>query len=122
MCDLKLKHLSRRDVEKLPATNDDSAALKLYLLAEISRTEKDRAGHDAIIAQMVQKYPQSRWLEEALYSGGNMYLLTHDATQAIYHYKLLVEQFPEQHLCAFGALAGGVDELPAAELHLKRRG
>jgi soluble lytic murein transglycosylase len=94
VCDLKLKHLSRRDVDRLPATNDDTAALKLYLYAEISRTEKDRPGHDADIALMVDKYPRSRWLEEALYSGGNMYLLTHDSTQAIYHYKLLVERFP----------------------------
>jgi soluble lytic murein transglycosylase len=93
-CDLKLKRLSRRDAEKLPATNDDSAALKLYLLAEISRTEKDRVRHDALIREMVEKYPQSRWLEEALYSGGNMYLLTHDTDQAIYHYGLLVDRFP----------------------------
>ena len=93
-CDLKLKHLSRRDAEKLPATNDDTAALKLYLLAEISRTEKDRVQHDALIAQMVEKYPRSRWLEEALYSGGNMYLLTHDTEQSLYHYRLLVERFP----------------------------
>jgi soluble lytic murein transglycosylase len=94
VCDLKLKQLSRRDVDKLPATNDDTAALKLYLYAEISRTEKDRAGHDADIAQMVDRFPHSRWLEEALYSGGNMYLLTHDYQQAIYHYKLLAERFP----------------------------
>ncbi len=94
VCDLKLKRLSRKDAEKLPATSDDTAALKLYLLAEISRTEKDRAQHDALIAQMVDRYPGSRWLEEALYSGGNMYLLTHDTDQAIYHYKLLVERFP----------------------------
>ena len=94
VCDLKLKHLGRKEAESLPATNDDSAALKLYLLAEISRTEKDRTGHDALIAQMIQRYPQSRWTEEALYSGGNMYLLTHDSEQAIYHYKLLVEHFP----------------------------
>ena len=94
VCDLKLKHLSRHDVDKLPVTNDDSAALKLYLYAEISRTEKDRAGHDSTISEMVSKYPGSRWTEEALYSGGNMYLLTHDATQAIYHYGLLVERFP----------------------------
>ena len=93
-CDLKLKHLSRRDAEELPATSDDSAALKLYLLAEISRTEKDRVQHQQIIAQMVQAFPQSRWLEEALYSGGNMYLLTHDMPEAIYHYQLLVERFP----------------------------
>jgi soluble lytic murein transglycosylase len=94
VCALRLKHLSRKDVDKLPATNDDTAALKLYLYAEISRSEKDRTGHDALIAQMVDKYPQSRWTEEALYSGGNMYLLTHDMQQAIYHYKLLVEHFP----------------------------
>ena len=94
VCDLKLKHLSRKDAEKLPSTNDDTAALKMYLLAEISRTEKDRAGHDAIISQMVDRFPKSRWLEEALYSGGNMYLLTHDSTQALFHYKLLVEHFP----------------------------
>jgi soluble lytic murein transglycosylase len=43
---------------------------------------------------MLNKYPQSRWLEEALYSGGNMYLLTHDTQQAIYHYQLLVDHFP----------------------------
>ena len=95
VCELRLKHLSRRDVDHLQATNEDTAALKLYLLAEISRTEKDRSAHDAIIAQMLQQSPHSRWFEEALYSGGNMYLLTHDAPQAIYHYKLLVEHFPQ---------------------------
>ena len=94
VCDLKLKRLSKRDLDRLPQTSDDTAALKLFLYAENSRTEKDRTGHDGYIAQMVDKYPQSRWLEEALYSGGNMYLLTHDAQQAIYHYKLLVERFP----------------------------
>jgi len=95
VCDLKLKHLSRRDIEKLPDTADDSAALKLYMLAEISRTEKKETEHDAIIEQMVKRFPESRWLEEALYSGGNMYLIKRDPKQAIYHYKLLVDLFPK---------------------------
>jgi soluble lytic murein transglycosylase len=94
VCDFKLKHLSRRDIEKLPETNDDTAALKLYMLAELSRNENDSAGHDALIAQMLQRFPNSRWLEEALYSGGNMYLLKHNANQAIYHYATLVKMFP----------------------------
>jgi soluble lytic murein transglycosylase len=81
-------------VERLPQTSDDSAALKLYMLAELSRSEDDRAGHDAVIAEMVQRFPNSRWLEEALYSGGNMYLLKHDAQQAINQYTLLVKMFP----------------------------
>ena len=94
VCDFKLKQLTRRDVEKLPDTSDDTAAAKQYMLAELSRNEDDRAGHDAVIAQMLQRFPTSRWLEEALYSGGNMYLLKHDAAQAIYHYSLLVKIFP----------------------------
>ncbi|HMH15200.1 MAG TPA: transglycosylase SLT domain-containing protein [Edaphobacter sp.] len=94
VCDMKMKRISRKDVEKLPDTFDDSAALKLYMLAEISRNENDQAGHDALIDQMVKRFPKSRWLEEALYSGGNMYLLKHDAQQATYHYSLLVQMFP----------------------------
>jgi soluble lytic murein transglycosylase len=99
-CDMKMKRLSRRDVERLPNTTDDSAALKFYLLAEISRNEHNEATHDDLIAQMVQRFPTSRWLEEALYSGGNMYLLKHDAKQATYHYSLLVKMFPNSTYAA----------------------
>ena len=41
-----------------------------------------------------RRFPASRWLEEALYSGGNIYLLNHDAAQAIVHYSTLVRLFP----------------------------
>jgi soluble lytic murein transglycosylase len=94
VCDFKLKNLTRRDIEQLPDTSDDTAALKLYMLAELSRNEDDRPAHDVILSQMVDRFPASRWLEEALYSGGNMYLLKHDAAQAIYHYSTLVRLFP----------------------------
>jgi len=94
VCSLKLKHLSRSAAEKLPNTGDDSAALKLYILAEISRNEGDTAGHTATLQQMEQRFPRSRWLEEALYSGGNMYLIKRDSEQAIAHYSKLVELFP----------------------------
>ena len=100
VCDMKMKRISRKDVEKLPDTSDDSAALKLYMLAEISRNENDQSGHDALIDQMVKRFPKSRWLEEALYSGGNMYLLKHDAQQATYHYSLLVQMFPSSTYAA----------------------
>jgi soluble lytic murein transglycosylase len=99
-CDMKLKHISRREVEKLPNTADDSAALKFYMLAELSRNEHDETTHDQLIAQMVQRFPTSRWLEEALYSGGNMYLLKRDAQEATYHYSLLVKMFPNSTYAA----------------------
>ena len=94
VCDLRLKHLSRAEAERLPDTGDDSAALKLYILAEISRNENDQSGHAAILQQMEQRFPHSRWLEEALYSGGNMYLIKRNQPQAIEHYEKLVEFFP----------------------------
>ncbi|WP_255460624.1 transglycosylase SLT domain-containing protein [Edaphobacter albus] len=94
VCDYKLKRISRRDVERLPEPNDDAASAKLYLLAELSRSEGDTAAHTTVLDQMIKRFPTSRWLEEALYSGGNMYLLKQDSEQAIKHYKLLVQMFP----------------------------
>ena len=94
VCDLRLKKLAHGDVDRLPVTNDDSAALKLYLQSELRRNANDYDGHDALIAQMLERYPRSRWLEEALYSGGNMYTVKHDAPRAIVDYTLLVKQFP----------------------------
>jgi soluble lytic murein transglycosylase len=94
VCDLKLKHLNRGVAERLPETNDDSAALKLYLLSELARNDNNQGQHDALIAQMTQRFPRSHWLEEALYSGGNMYLLKRDYAHAITNYLQLVTLFP----------------------------
>ena len=95
VCDLKLKRLSRMDVERLPVTGDDSAALKLYLQAELARNVGDTSAQDQLVQELTTKYPQSRWLEEALYSGGNMYLIRKDSGRAIADYAALVEHFPK---------------------------
>ena len=94
VCDLRLKKLSKADVEHLPVTGDDSAALKLYLQSELARNEGKLSEHDEIVQQLVTRYPQSRWLEEALYSGGNMYLIKQDSANAAAQYLSLVQHFP----------------------------
>ncbi len=94
VCDLRLKHLSHRDAEKLPQTGDDSAALRLYILAELARNDGDEAGNRSLLQQMEQRFSQSRWLEEALYSSGNMYLIKRDAPHAIEVYEELFRRFP----------------------------
>lgn len=94
VCDLRLKRLGRRDVERLPQTDDDSAALKIYLLAELARNENDANGNDRQVAELVRRFPHSRWTEEALYSGGNMHLLKHEQVEAISNYETLVRLFP----------------------------
>ncbi len=94
VCDLRLKRLSKSDIEHLPVTGDDTAALKMYMQSELARNDGDTATHDALVQAMLQQYPNSRWLEEALYSGGNMYLIKRDPTRAIADYSQLVEHFP----------------------------
>lgn len=94
VCDLRLKHLSRREAERLPQTSDDSAALRLYILAEIARNEGDEPQNRSLLDQMEQRFAQSRWLEEALYSGGNMYLIKRDSAHAIEYYAELFRRFP----------------------------
>lgn len=94
VCDLRLKKLSRNDVERLPVTGDDSAALKMYLQSELARNAGDTDAHDTLVQQLMERYPQSRWLEEALYSGGNMYLIRQDETRATSEYLSLVQHFP----------------------------
>ncbi len=94
VCDLKLKHLGRGDVEHLPTTNDDTAALKLYLRSELARNEGRMDEQDELVHELQEGYPQSRWLEEALYSGGNMYLLKRNDSKAIADYLALTQHFP----------------------------
>ena len=94
VCDLRLKRLSRSDVDRLPLTSDDTAALKMYLQSELARNEGHADEHDALVQQLLSKFPQSRWTEEALYSGGNMYLIKRDASRAIDEYSELTQHFP----------------------------
>ena len=94
VCDLRLSKLTRSDVAHLPVTGDDTAALKLYLQSELDRKEGFNAEHDEIIQQLESSYPHSRWLEEALYSSGNMYLIKGDQPHAIDFYTQVFTRFP----------------------------
>ena len=94
VCDLRLSRLGRKDVERLPVTSDDSAALKIYLEGELARNEGNAPLQDALTTQLMAKYPQSRWLEEALHSGANMYLKARDQVNALKDSEALVEHFP----------------------------
>lgn len=94
VCDLRLKKLTRRDVSNLPVTSDDTAALRVYLQSELARSEGNAAEQDDLVHQLVDRYPQSRWTEEALYSAGNNHLVRRDTLQAADDFASLVEHFP----------------------------
>jgi soluble lytic murein transglycosylase len=84
------KHL----LESLQGLNDDQSAQKLYLLGEAARAADDDDGFLTIVSQLRQQFPSSRWLEQALLTQGNIYLLRRDYDHAIDAYRELQQRFP----------------------------
>lgn len=94
-CDWKLKRLSSSMVQGLADTDDENGARRLYLMMELARSRDDTAEQQSIVDQMETRFPRSRWLAEALFSSGNMYLLKRDYPRAVQYYKYLADHFPE---------------------------
>lgn len=93
-CDYKLKRANREMIASLPDTNGEAGARRLYLLMELARDRGDVTEQQADVTQIEQRFPQSPWLAEALYSSGNMYLLRKDLPSAANYYAELAQRFP----------------------------
>jgi soluble lytic murein transglycosylase len=94
-CDLQLKRLTTTEAEALPDTQDENGARRLYLLMELARNRNDLDEQQSIVAMMETRFPQSEWLAEALFSSGNMYLLSKDYARAVEYYSYLATHFPQ---------------------------
>jgi soluble lytic murein transglycosylase len=94
-CELKLKKLTAAAAEALPDTQDENGARRSYLLMELARSRNDSATQQSIVEQMKTRFPQSDWLADALFSSGNMYLLSRDYAKAAEYYSYLAGHFPQ---------------------------
>lgn len=61
-----------------PKAGTETKAQSLYFLAEIARDQDDRSTHGDLVSQLRTLAPDSNWLQEALLSAGNMYMLKND--------------------------------------------
>jgi soluble lytic murein transglycosylase len=93
-CELELKHLTPAEVQALPDTDDENGAHRLDLLMELARSRKDADDQQRIVAEMETRFPRSPWLANALFSSGNMYLLSRDYPKAVEYYSYLAAHFP----------------------------
>jgi soluble lytic murein transglycosylase len=93
-CDWKLKRLSDAQARELPDTNDENGARRLYLLMELARDRQNETEQQQQVEALKQRFPQSPWLAEALFSSGNMYLLKKDYARAASYYGYLATHFP----------------------------
>jgi soluble lytic murein transglycosylase len=87
-------HEARQILIPLGAQTGDDEAERLYLLSETARSTSDEEAVQRTLNELRQFGPSSPWLEQALLSAGNMYLLKRDYDHAIDYFRELQERFP----------------------------
>ena len=95
-----LYHTHRLDqaeslLTSIPPGNEDGEAQRLYYLHEIARSKDQGDQERQLLSEMMQKFPASPWLQEALFSASNMYLLRPDYKNAIEYYSAQFKLFPD---------------------------
>jgi soluble lytic murein transglycosylase len=92
------KNGSSRDAHKIltsmGAQSGDAEAERLYLLSETARSTSDDEAVQRTLNELRQFGPASPWLEQALLSAANMYLLKRDYDHAIDYFRELQQRFP----------------------------
>ena len=88
------KHVNPSQLVRLSDMDDEAGATRLYLMMESARDAKDVAQVKTLVGQLEQRFPTSRWTAEALFSAGNMALVTNDMPSAIQYYGELEQRFP----------------------------
>ncbi|MGC1870306.1 MAG: transglycosylase SLT domain-containing protein [Acidobacteriaceae bacterium] len=94
------KHVNPSQLVRLSDTDDEAGATRLYLMMESARDAKDVAQVKALIGQLEQRFPTSRWTDEALFSAGNMALVANDMPTAIQYYGDLAQRFPDSTMAS----------------------
>jgi soluble lytic murein transglycosylase len=85
---------AKKILEGLDSTAPDINAQRLYNLGEIARGSGDEEGFLRYLGELRQIAPTSLWLQQALLSAGNLYLLKPDYDKAIDAYRELQQRFP----------------------------
>jgi soluble lytic murein transglycosylase len=92
---------ARAALDRIPDNGSEASAEKWYQQAEIARDANDDGSLNNILEHMRASTPKSPWLEAALFSAGNMYLLRKDYDGAIDYYRELHQRFPEGTKAAY---------------------
>jgi len=87
-------HDARQLLTSMGAQNGDAEAERLYLLSETQRSTSDEEAVQRTLNELRHFGPASPWLEQALFSAGNMYLLKRDYDRAIDCFRELQQRFP----------------------------
>ena len=92
---------AREALARIPDDGSEASAEKWYQQAELARGANDDASLSNILEHMRASTPKSPWLESALLTAGNMYLLRKDYDRALDYYRELHERFPAGNKAAY---------------------
>jgi soluble lytic murein transglycosylase len=81
-------------VSSLTLTDFDVDAQRLYLLSQIHRSDKKENEMLSVIEQLAQKYPASKWTEDALMAAGNYFWVDLNRNKAAAWYQRVLDSFP----------------------------
>jgi len=85
---------ARKILEQVPSSPPELNAQRIFNLGEIARNANDDDSFLRIVDQLRQLAPTSTWLEQALFSAGNIYLLRRDYDRAIDSFREVQQRFP----------------------------
>jgi soluble lytic murein transglycosylase len=81
-------------VSSVSITDPEVDAERVFDLAQIHRAAKKEADMIASAEQVVEKYPSSKWTEEALMMVGNYYWVELDRAKGVSYYQRVLDSFP----------------------------
>jgi len=81
-------------VASLNLPDFDVDAQRLYALSQIYRTDKKENEMLSVIEQLAQKYPASKWTEDALMAAGNYFWVDLNRDKAAAWYQRVLDSFP----------------------------
>jgi len=79
---------------KLTVSDPEADAERLYDLSQAWRSDKNEVQMLTAVEKVSEKYPQSRWTEDALMSTGNYYWVLLDRLRAGNYYQRVLDAFP----------------------------
>ncbi len=92
---------ARQALEALTLPPGDLNGERWFYLAQIARSANDDDRFLNALAQIRETAPTSGWLEQALLTAGNVFLLRDDYDRSIDFYREIVERFPQGKLAAY---------------------
>jgi soluble lytic murein transglycosylase len=81
-------------VASLAPTDPEVDAERLYAISQFQRNAKNESAMFAAIEQVTQKYPDSKWADEALMAAGNYYWVGLDRNKAASYYQRVLDSYP----------------------------